>query len=68
VSITLWASIFIKFKVYWRTYSHWRSIGGPIATEDPLADLQPLKVRWRTYSHWKSTGGPVVTEEPLVDL
>jgi len=31
--------MFIKLKVYWQTYSYWRSTGGPIATEDPLADL-----------------------------
>jgi len=26
-------------KVQWRTYSHWRSAGGPRATEEPLANL-----------------------------
>jgi len=31
VSITLWTNIFIKLTVHWQTYSHWRSIGGPIA-------------------------------------
>jgi len=32
--------MFIKLKVYWRTYSHRRSTtGGPTATKDPLADL-----------------------------
>jgi len=31
--------MFIKLKVYWRTSSYWRSLGGSIATEDPLAGL-----------------------------
>jgi len=39
VTITLWTNVFIKLKVYWRTYSYWRVTGGPTATEDPLADL-----------------------------
>jgi len=39
VSITSWTNIFIKLKVYCRTYSHRRSTGGPITTEDPLAHL-----------------------------
>jgi len=60
--------MFIELKVYWWTYSYWRSTGGPIATEDPLVNLKPLKIHWRTYSHWTSTGGPIPTEGQLADL
>jgi len=68
VSITLLTNMLIKLKVCWRTYSYWRFTGGPIAIEDPLADLQLLKIHWWTYRHWRSTGGPIATVDPLVDL
>jgi len=68
LGFSLWTNMFIELKVYWWTYSYWRSTGGPIATEDPLVNLKPLKIHWRTYSHWRSTGGPIPTEGQLADL